>query len=187
MTANELRGEVSIDLDGMPFVLRPSYEAVLACETATGKGLLQLTAEADAARLTLGEVRKLVTEFVRAWGKSNPFEGKADEDLGGDEIDLRASLRIAGSLSEKRVGELIFGDGIMKAMARLAIVLARAASGGCLPSGEPRPAGTMTSPIPATTGEGSQESPPTSGTGRRKSSGAARAQSSGQRSKSTGK
>ena len=47
MSANAVRGEVDLDLGGVTFTLRPSYDAVVACEDATGRSLTEMALAAD--------------------------------------------------------------------------------------------------------------------------------------------
>ena len=67
--ASEQRGEMSLILDGMEMVMRPTFEAIEAFELKTGKGLLQLARESLAASLTVGECAQIATECIRAWGR----------------------------------------------------------------------------------------------------------------------
>ena len=125
-TANEIRGEVSIDLDGVAYVLRPSYEAGAAIEQATGRSLMELAVAADASRMPLSQMSIVVTEYIKAWGRETG--NTATEHF-----------------EAKRIGELIHdgAGGILAAMPRVALVLTRAVSGGCR-LGEQMAAGTTT-------------------------------------------
>jgi hypothetical protein len=155
--ANTVRGEVELDLAGTRFVLRPSYEAVEACETQTGMSLSDMALAADAGSLKLAQASIVVTEFIRAWGKETKSAS-------------------ASAVKRERIAKLIFEMGVMVALPRLAIVLLSAASGGVDVSGKPKPMPVAKTPpgigddLP-----GSQEPP--SG-GRRRSSGRQRATSS---------
>ncbi|MBB5684290.1 GTA-gp10 family protein [Sphingobium boeckii] len=129
MTANALRGEVTLTLDGTEYVLRPSYEATLAVEEQTGKSLLDLAVLADDGALTLRQMAIVTTEYIRAWGR---------------ETDVKS---IAGVQAE-RIGELIYDTGTILVQPRLAIVLARATTGGSTP-GEATATGMKTTETPA--------------------------------------
>ncbi|MCH4894008.1 hypothetical protein GO308_12870 [Sphingomonas sp. SFZ2018-12] len=127
--ANEIRGEVEVTLDGQSFVLRPSWEAILAIEKQTGRSVAQLAFAAEAHELTIETLAIIVTECIRAWGKS---------------IE-RISVQ---GVQPDRIGELIFSEGLLKVIPRVAIVLLRAVTGGVLPSGEPKATGTTTPATP---------------------------------------
>lgn len=114
--ANEVRGEIDIQLDGQSFVLRPSYGAVIAFEKACGAGLIQLAMSAEASSLTLDQAAAIATECIKA-------QGEETED---------ASLR---NVNRRKVGELIHGVGLMAVMPRLSMLLGLAATGGCNPDG----------------------------------------------------
>ena len=140
--ANEVRGEIDLDLDGQRYVLRPSYQAIVACEKKTGMPLIQLGALAEQGLLPLEAQAIVTTELIRAWGRSLVLDEYASA---GDRM-IATSAR--GS-SVEAIGELLYGVGAMAVQPRLGIVLGLAASGGCLPSGEVKPtAGTMTTETP---------------------------------------
>lgn len=117
--ANAERGEISLTLDGVEMVMRPSHEAILAFESATGKGLAQLAAQAVACTLTLGEVAQVAAECIRAWGRATGQRG------------------YAGSTAT-RVGELILEapGGLRDAMGPISSVLALAFTGEYTASGK---------------------------------------------------
>jgi len=158
--ANDLRGEVDLELDGQSFVLRPSYEAVIACERQTGKSLIELAIAADNGTMGTEAAAIVVTECIRAWGRAN-----AD--------------RAVAAVNAKRIGELLYDYGVMGVLPRVAIVLSRAASGGVTASGEPK-ASTTTAEILA---DALRASPPPPSDGDPPNSGAQPATSSGRRSK----
>ena len=140
--ANEVRGEVDIELDGQSFVLRPSYGAIVSIEKQTGKPLIELASLADVSALPLNDLAICVTEMVRAWGR----QAVVDDLTPAAE---RGAISAASGASKEAIGELIYSAGVMFAYPRVAIALARAASGGCLPSGEPKAAGMTTDETPA--------------------------------------
>ena len=141
--ANTLRGEVDLELDGQSFVLRPSYEAILKIENAVGQALVPLAVAAQNGTLSSFNLAIITAELIRAWGSSL---GKGDTSPQNE----RAMAATARGVSAQRIGELIFDVGIASVLPRVALALHRAASGGCLPSGEPKPATRMTTPaIPA--------------------------------------
>lgn len=140
--ANELRGEVDIELDGQRFVLRPSYTAIIAAEKKTGRPLVELATLAEQVSLPQDAQAIVVTELVRAWGRSLVL----DEYATAEERAIATSAKHA---NPDAMGELLYGVGAMAVQPRLAIVLGMALTGGCLPSGEAKPAGMTTAEIPA--------------------------------------
>lgn len=58
-TANSLRGEAEIVIDGRPFVLRPSFEALVLAEKELGS-LFALVERASEGALTISEMTGLV-------------------------------------------------------------------------------------------------------------------------------
>lgn len=133
-TANEIRGEVDLELEGERFVLRPSFAAIVEAEKATGKGLIKLAEQAAAGELTLTECAAITTHFIRAWGEASNNVSAAHANQG-------------------RIGELIMGFGLAAVQFRLQLALMLAATGGCKADGtlkgEAMTAGTETSATPA--------------------------------------
>lgn len=141
--ANEIRGEVDLVLDGQRFVLRPSYTAIAAMEKKTGAPLMQLAQLAEQACLGQEQQAIVVTELVRAWGRSIVIDEYAS-------ASDRAIATSAKAANVDTIGELLYPVGVMAVQPRVAIVLGLALTGGCLPSGELKPAGMTTTPeIPA--------------------------------------
>jgi hypothetical protein len=167
--ANEVRGEVDLILDHTRFVLRPSYEAVLAVEKETGKGLIALATAATDGALGLSDAALITAEFIRAWGRSV-------EDP------------VARAVDTGKIGELIHEYGLMRVTLRLAMVLTLAATGGCKNDGSPKegeaqPTTEMSQPVVgASQGSRAQRS-----AGRRASTGNRPRTSSGGLSKSSKK
>ncbi len=112
--ANRARGEVDIMLDGTPHVLRPTFEAAQAIEQATGRSLIDLARAADDGSLSLSAMAIVVAEGVRAWGR-----------------DINKPS-IAG-VNARRIGELIYADGILRTIPRVALFLSAAVTGGYKP------------------------------------------------------
>lgn len=119
MTANKTRGEVSLGLEGVEYVLRPSYEAISAFETQTNRSLIDLARAAGDGELKLSESAIIVTECIKAHGRA---------------IDDKAMA----AFNAARVGELILqaDGGLLIAMKRLELLLFMAATGGYTGSGE---------------------------------------------------
>jgi hypothetical protein len=112
---NPARGEAEIVLEGTTFGLRPSYEAVVAIEEATGLALGVLASAAATLRLPLAKLALVVTELIKAWGRST-------------------ETRSATLVNPDRIGALIHDAGVLHG----------AATGGYYASGEARPATTTT-------------------------------------------
>ena len=119
MAANATRGEVSLELGGVEYVLRPSYEAISAFEAQTNRSLIDLARAAGDGQLKLGEAAVIVTECIKAHGRS---------------IDDKAMA----AFNAKRIGELIqeAEGGFLIVIKRLELLLFMAATGGYTASGE---------------------------------------------------
>lgn len=119
MTANKTRGEVSLELEGAEYVLRPSYEAISAFETQTNRSLIDLARAAGDGELKLSESAIIVTECIKAHGRATDDKAMA-------------------AFNAARVGELILqaDGGLLIAMKRLELLLFMAATGGYTGSGE---------------------------------------------------
>lgn len=115
--ANEVRGELSITLDDAEFVLRPSYEAILEFEDATGKALTNLAFQAASAKLSIREMSIIVASCIRAWGRA-------------------VGNTSAAGVNERRIGELIIEAGAFDVRERITELLTRAATGGVNAQGE---------------------------------------------------
>lgn len=121
--ANETRGEISLELGGTDYVLRPSYQAIQAIERKTGKGLLALARLAGEGELTLADTAMIAAECIRAYG--NAIDDKM----------------LAASSPEGIAEKVIEAEnGIAGAMATVAVMLGLAATGGYTTSGELKPA-----------------------------------------------
>lgn len=125
--AVEERGELTLELGGASMSLRPSYEAIVGFEAATGKGLLQLAREALNGRLTLAETAQVACECVRAWGRE-----------AGDQ-------NAAGS-NAKKVAKLILEaeGGLHATLQTVSAMLSLAVTGGYDASGEAKPSAMTT-------------------------------------------
>ena len=149
MAANEERGEFEIVLDGAPYVMRPSWEAIQAFEPATGRSLLQLAADAERSSLSLSQCAIIVTECVRAWGKQ---EG----------------ITSARGFKAENVAPLLVEAGMFVIQPKLALMLYMAATGGLDASGKMKAA--LKNPKTAD-GAGSAGSPAPRSGGNRRTSG----------------
>lgn len=119
MTANKTRGEVSLELEGQEYVLRPSYEAISAFEAQTDRSLIDLARAAGDGQLKMIEAAIIATECIKAHGRA---------------VDDKA----LAAFNAARVGELILqaDGGLLIAMKRLELLLFMAATGGYTGSGE---------------------------------------------------
>ena len=119
MTANPTRGEVSLELEGQEYVLRPSYEAISAFEAQTDRSLIDLARAAGDGQLKMNEAAIIATECIKAHGRA---------------IDDKAMAAFKPS----RVGDLILQaeGGLLIAVKRLELLLFMAATGGYTGSGE---------------------------------------------------
>lgn len=115
--ANAVRGEIALDLGGREFVLRPTYQAIQAIESKTGKGILVLAR--DTAELTVADAAVIAAECIKAHGKHV-----------GD--DMMASYTPA------KIGEMMLEaeGGVAACLGRLSALLMLAATGGYTASGE---------------------------------------------------
>ncbi|MFN3424893.1 MAG: GTA-gp10 family protein [Novosphingobium meiothermophilum] len=114
---NEVRGEIALDLGGREFVLRPTYQAIQAIESKTGKGILALAR--GTTELTVLDAAIIAAECIKAHGKHI-----------GDEM--------MASYTPVKLGEMIFETegGVGACLGRLSVLLMLAATGGYTASGE---------------------------------------------------
>ena len=115
--ANALRGEVTIELEGVAYVLRPSYEAIVEIERLTDDTLVSLAQAGLSFTMPLAKSAAVATELIKA-------HGRATDD------------RAMASFNTAIVGGQIFDAGSYQISAILGAVLSGAASGAYTPSGE---------------------------------------------------
>jgi hypothetical protein len=127
MPANETRGEASISLEGIEYVMRPSYAAIDEFEQATGKALKELFDLAASDRLMLRDLAAVIGACVRAKGEQD-----------GD--------RSVSAFKDSRIREIVPGEpgGILIATRTVALVLMMAVTGGVDSKGEAKAPATMT-------------------------------------------
>jgi hypothetical protein len=113
MAANETRGETSISLEGIGYVMRPSYEAIDEFEQATGKAVKELFDLAASDKLMLRDLASVIGACVRA-------KGRQDED------------RTVGAFNDNRIREIVPGEtgGVLVATRAVALMLLMAVTGG---------------------------------------------------------
>jgi hypothetical protein len=133
MTANDSRGETSLSLEGVDYVLRPSYAACKEIESRLGRSLVELTAAAERQALSLDDLSVIAECMVRAWGNAPD----------GDETPER---RTAKSVKADRLGELMFVEGLPRSQMRIYVALAEAVTGGVDASGKKKPVTETTRP-----------------------------------------
>lgn len=125
----DLRGHVTLPLDGQEFELRPSRKAIAAIERQT-RPLFVLAQDAARGALSLDELSVIVTEMMRAYGEAEPQD---------------PLVRHYKGVTLDRVADLIYEAGQPKVCARVMVVLTGALTGGYTAAGEAK-AGTATPP-----------------------------------------
>lgn len=119
----DVRGQLTIPLDGQEYLLRPSYEAIIAIERQLGP-LYNLATAAARGDLTLDQMGVCVAELMKA-------QGRADAEASADYRDPKP----------EKLAKLIYAEGAPKICARLAVLFTAAVTGGYTPEGEAK-AGT---------------------------------------------
>lgn len=122
----DVRGHISVPLDGEQFVLRPSFEAIKAIEEITGKDHSQLAHEAVQQRLSYTDMGIICAEMMKAHGKANPDDPMKSSYIGA---------------KPEKIEKLIYETGKTKVAVRLAVVLVASLSGGYTREGELTAAG----------------------------------------------
>lgn len=142
MPANETRGETSISLESIDYVMRPSYEAIDEFEQETGKAVKELFDLAASDRMMLRDLAAVIGACVRA-------KGRQDED------------RTVSSFNDDRIREIIPGEtgGVILATRAVALMLLMAVTGGVDSQGNVKaPTTPKTTSEPKTRGAGSPRS-----------------------------
>lgn len=67
--ANKERGEVTINLDGKAWTMRPTYEALAEIEAATGRPIMELIGAVNALRFSVRDLAVIVAACLRAGGE----------------------------------------------------------------------------------------------------------------------
>lgn len=112
--ANPHRGEHLLQLAGVTYKLRPSYEAIIEMEEATGLSLTELTGKADRHGLKVPEVAKIAAALIRG-GAEDPLTRAVSADL---------------------LGPQIYEQGVISVVIRVTLCLSDAVGGGRTASGE---------------------------------------------------
>lgn len=121
----DTRGQLSVQLGGADYMLRPSNEAIMQCELETGLALFDLATLASNSRMTLQQMGIVTAAMMRAHGKANPEDPLKTDYLGAN---------------ADRLSMLIYEAGPTRVMGGLALILAGAISGGYTASGEAKAA-----------------------------------------------
>jgi hypothetical protein len=128
----DLLGQLSVDLGGSRYKLRPARQAITNIEELLGKSLTQLTVQAGSLALSVGDLGVCVAELMRAYGA---FDPEAAADYKG--------------AKPERCADLIYEAGPVEVSRRLAVIFTGAIAGGYTASGEVKAAGmTTTEPTP---------------------------------------
>lgn len=121
-TRVDVQGQMLVPLGGAEYLLRPAYTAIRAIETKLRRTVLVLSGEAMHGELSTDDLAVIVSEMMLAEGRHNKDAGAAYK----------------GAKAE-RIAELIYEEGAPRILARVAIVLLGAATGGYTAKGEVRP------------------------------------------------
>ena len=133
----DLRGHITVPLEGVEYVLRPDYEAIESIEEQLGRKLYELASDATQSRLSYLEMGVICAEMMKAHARAKPDDA------------LYTTYRAA---NPKRLSQMIYDYGGPRVMARLTVLLVGALTGGYTASGELKAGTERTSPkaqIPA--------------------------------------
>ncbi|UAK23671.1 GTA-gp10 family protein [Sphingomonas nostoxanthinifaciens] len=119
MRPNKVKGEFAIALDGADHIMRPSYEAIVAIETETGKSVIALANDATNAALTVREMATIAGECVREYGRQ---ESDASHQ----------------NVNDAAVQRCIVEMGPLHALSPIQDMLIKAATGGITATGKPK-------------------------------------------------
>jgi hypothetical protein len=120
---NALAGEIAVELEGVTYPLRASFQAIGEIETATGKTLYELMLLASEGRLRLADVGIIVAACIRAHARHDGNEALA-------------------RMRPERAAELVYAEigGVAQVTAlQLLPLLQLAVTGGYTASGFPKP------------------------------------------------
>ncbi|NOW44104.1 hypothetical protein FHW96_000231 [Novosphingobium sp. SG751A] len=116
--ANPVRGEATLTLAGVEYVLRPTSEAAFAIEEELGGSMLLLVQRAGSVALSYRELGTIAGAFIRA--------GAAPDD------------KLTANINDDALADLIYAEGQVKVLGILSAVMANVVNGGYTPQGEPR-------------------------------------------------
>lgn len=103
MAVNKHRGEVEITLDGRKFVMRPTFQAMVEIEAATGRGLLGLVRRISEMDFGYAEAQAVITAGLRAAGE------QATPDKVGEMVFNTGLAAVAGPVGAFLMGALSGG------------------------------------------------------------------------------
>lgn len=115
------QGEITVPLEGIEYVLRPSYAAIMAIERQTGRSLFDLAGEATSGRMTIADMGVICAEMMHAYGREDP------------ECEMASTYKGA---KPERIASLIYETGGPRVSARIAVLLMGALTGGYTASGK---------------------------------------------------
>ena len=121
-------GEITVPLDGVEYVLRPSHAAVMASERLTGKSLPEMYREAASYVMTTETMGIICAEMMRAYGRENPSDPLITTYQGA---------------KAERIADLIYEVGGPIVSARLGVLLFGANTGGYTTGGKMKATGNM--------------------------------------------
>jgi hypothetical protein len=125
----DLLGQLSVELHGASYKLRPSRQAISNIEQLTGKPLLVLAAQGAAMMLPLSEMGICIAEMMRAYGL---FDETAPADY--------------KAAKAERCADLVYESDPLNIQNRLSVIFKNAVDGGYTAAGEVKAAGTTTEP-----------------------------------------
>lgn len=122
MTENKHRGEVEVFLSERPFLMRPTYAAIVEFETTTGYGAVELFKRIDSGRYTHRDIAAV----------------------------LAAGIKATDPLAEpEKVGEMLVETGVLNVIPAVVTFLENALTGGAKPGKKQAAAGQPKSPSAA--------------------------------------
>lgn len=119
----DLMGHVPVSLEGVEYVMRPSWEAIMSIEKQTGKTLLELSANGSTC-LSLSDLSVCVCEMMHAQGK-----------VCASDDPLATTYR---HCTTANIAKLIMKESIYNVNFRVSIVLMGAITGAYDETGEPQ-------------------------------------------------
>ena len=126
MTANGLRGEFPITLEGADYVLRADYEAVAAIDEQLGSIVDVAQRFVTQGSISLREMAVIVCEGLKGHGR-------------------KVGYKPAEGYTAQKVGRMIFETGAADCIRPVGEFLIAALNGGVIGSGKPEPAEAPTS------------------------------------------
>jgi hypothetical protein len=88
MTANQHRGEVSVELSGVSHTARPTYQAILAYEQETGRSSSELMMRFSAGVFTLREIVAILHACLTAGGLKLSHQQLGEQVVDGGQTEF---------------------------------------------------------------------------------------------------